>query len=86
MKKELNKYFISLIGVARETSNDVVQSDYTMLTAARDPQNLAYYYKSYDDQTIRMIQLNKFDLNAKAIKFYNTKSKQTFVNISDKLK
>lgn len=81
----LNNFDIPL-GVARETTSDVVQSDYTMLTAARDPQNLIYYYKSYDDQTIRMVQLNKFDLNARAIKLYNAKSKQTFVNISDKLK
>lgn len=80
----LNNFDIPL-GVARETTNDVVQSDYTLLTAARDPQNLVYYYKSYDDQTIKMVQLNKFDLNARTIKLYNTKSTQTFVNISDKL-
>jgi penicillin V acylase-like amidase (Ntn superfamily) len=31
----------------------VIHTDYTMLTTARDPQSLRYYYKSYDDQTIR---------------------------------
>lgn len=80
----LNNFDIP-VGVARAESNGVTNTDYTLLTMARDPQNLRYYYKSYDDQTIRMVQLNSFDLNAKTIKVLNTKGSQPVVDMSDKL-
>jgi choloylglycine hydrolase len=80
----LNNFDIP-VGVAREESNDVTQTDYTLLTMARDLENLRYYYKSYDDQTIRMVQLKHFDLNAKTIKTLSTKGKQPVVDMSDQL-
>jgi len=33
-----------------------------MFTVARDPQNLRYYWKTYDDQTIRMIDMRALRL------------------------
>lgn len=80
----LNNFDIP-VGVTRAETNGVTHTDYTLLTMARDPQNLRYYYKSYDDQTIRMVQLNRFDLNAKTVKLLNTKSEQPVVDMSDKL-
>ena len=44
-----------------------VHADQTMFTTMRDPQNLRIYYKSYDDQTIRMVDLKRFDLDAKDV-------------------
>ena len=65
----------------------VIHSDYTQVTAARDPKNLRYYYKTYNDQTIRMVDLNKFDLNAKEVKTLNTmSSKQSVVDMSAEVK
>jgi choloylglycine hydrolase len=64
----------------------VVHSNYTMLTVARDPQNLRDYYKSYDDQTIRMVDLGKLDVNATTIKMLSTKSEQPVVDMSDQVK
>ena len=81
----LNNFDIP-VGVAREEAEGVVHTDYTMLTMARDPENLAYYYKSYDDQTIRVVRMSEFDKNGKGIKILSTKSKQTFIDMSDKLK
>ncbi len=81
----LNNFDIP-VGVAREVSDGVVHTDYTMLTTARDPQSLRYYYKSYDDQTIRMVDLKKFDLGAKAIKVLSTKSEQPTVDVSGQVK
>jgi len=81
----LNNFDIP-VGVAREESDGVIHTDYTMLTTARDPQNLRYYYKSYDDQTIRMIDLKQFDLDAKTIKMLSTKSEQPIVDMSAKVK
>ena len=57
----LNNFDIP-VGVAREDDGGVMHTDYTMVTTARDPQSLRYYYKTYDDQTIRMVDLTKFDL------------------------
>jgi choloylglycine hydrolase len=81
----LNNFDIP-VGVAREESEGVIHSDYTMLTTARDPQSQRYYYKSYDDQTIRMIDLKEFDLSAKNIRLLSTKSQQPFINMSNQVK
>lgn len=40
----------------------------TYITVVRDPQHLKLYFKSFKDQSIRMVNLNKFDFNAKEIK------------------
>ncbi|GAB4234127.1 MAG: choloylglycine hydrolase family protein [Chlamydiales bacterium] len=81
----LNNFDIP-IGVARHVEDGVIHSDYTMLTVARDPQSLKYYYKTYDDQTIRYVDLSQFDLNAKQIKFLSTKSSQPLVNMTEMLR
>ena len=44
-----------------------MHADQTLFTVMRDPQNLRMYYKSYDDQTIRVVDLNRFDLDAKEV-------------------
>jgi choloylglycine hydrolase len=54
-------------GVAREKADGTVHADQTLFTVMRDPQNLQVYYKSYEDQTIRMVDLKRFDLDAKEI-------------------
>lgn len=82
----LNNFDIP-VGVAREKDKDgTVHSDFTQFTVVRDPQNLCYYYKSYDDQTIRMIDLRKFDLDAKAVKTLGTASSQPIVDMSSQAK
>lgn len=71
----------------RETDKaGVVLTDYTQFTVAHDTQNLRYYYKSYDDQTIRMVDLRKFDLNAKEIKKLSPKDTQPVVDMSAEAK
>lgn len=54
-------------GAAREDVNGTVHADQTIFTAMRDPQNLKIYFKSYDDQTIRMVDMKRFDLDAKDV-------------------
>ena len=81
----LNNFDIP-VGVSQEAGDGVVQTDYTMLTTARDPQNLRYYYKSYDDQTIRMIDLKRLDLNAKSIKLISTKGQQPIFDMTGQVK
>lgn len=81
----LNNFDIP-VGVAKAEANGVTETDYTLMTVARDPQKLKYYYKSYDDQTIRMVDLNQFDLNAKTVKLLSTASQQSVVDMSQQLK
>ncbi len=81
----LNNFDIP-VGVSRDVVNGVVYSDYTQMTVARDPQAQRYYYKTYDDQTIRMVDLKALDLNAKTIRQFSTKSEQPVVNMTEKLK
>jgi choloylglycine hydrolase len=81
----LNNFDIP-VGVAREKSKGVTHTDFTMLTVARDPGSLRYYYRTYDDQTIRMVDLTKCDPNAKRVKLLGTKSDQPVVDMTDKLK
>lgn len=81
----LNQFDIP-VGTAREKTQTGYASDYTQMTCVKDPQSLRYYYKSYDDQTIRFIDLNAFDLNVKAIKKGNTRLQQPMIDASSFLK
>lgn len=74
-------------GIGRDSSGGTITADYTQLTTARDPQSLRFFYKSYDDQTIRMIDMKKLDLNAKEIKHFRVdESTQPIVEMSANLK
>jgi len=81
----LNQFDIP-VGIAREKVGDVIYSDKTQLTCARDPQSLKYYFRTYNDQTIKEIDLNQFDLDAKSIKSLETTGMSKAVNISSQLK
>ena len=72
-------------GVARVNEGGATHADQTIFTAMRDPQNLRMYYKSYDDQTIRMVDLNRFDLDAKDVMKLSTGAgAQPIVDMSGK--
>jgi choloylglycine hydrolase len=81
----LNSFDIP-VGAARTVVEDKIHSDYTMLTTVRDSKNMRYYYKTYDDQNIKMVDLNAFDLNAKKIIKLHTLTEQSFMDVSEKLK
>lgn len=81
----LNQFDIP-IGIAREIQNGMMHTDYTMITCVKDPASLAYYFKTYDDQTIKKVDLNQFDWSAKKIKRVSTKGTQHIQDISSQLK
>lgn len=81
----LNQFDIP-VGAARQDEGGVIHSDYTQLTCARDPQALKYYFKTYNDQTIKVVDLTKFDLSAKEIKRAKMTGKQPIVDVSAELK
>lgn len=80
----LNNFDIPL-GAAREEVDGVTVSDFTQMTAARDPQTLRYYWKSYDDQTIRVIDMNALDLDGDAVLKVSTESDQPVVDLTDQM-
>lgn len=81
----LNNFDIP-VGIAREKQGDVIFSDSTQATVARDPVNLLYYYRTFDDQTIRMADLKKFDPEAKVLKKLSTTGAQPVVDMSSEFK
>jgi choloylglycine hydrolase len=80
----LNQFDIP-VGAVRSLDKGNVHSDYTMVTCVRDPKTLRYYFKTYQDQTIRMVDLSSFDLNAKTIKKMSTKGLEKTVDVSKEL-
>jgi choloylglycine hydrolase len=81
----LNNFDIP-VGVAREEHDGVLNTDYTMLTTARDPQTLKFYWKTYDDQTIRSVDMHALDLDAKAIVRVSTAGQQSAVDETKQMK
>ncbi len=74
-------------GFSREVVDGKVFADYTQLTCARDPNTLKYYYKTYDNQTIKEFDLSSFNENAKEIFILNTnEGSQVFEKINKKMK
>ncbi len=81
----LNNFDIP-VGAVREQINGATHMDKTILTVARDPQGLRYFYKSYVDQTIRMAALKQFDLNSKEVKILPIDTEQPTIDMSPKFK
>jgi len=80
----LNQFDIPL-GTVRQKEQGKTEYDYTLLTSVKNPQALRYYYRSYDDQTVRFIDLKQFDLDAKTIKDMKVEGKQKNLDISSLL-
>ncbi|WP_417390687.1 linear amide C-N hydrolase [Gimesia sp.] len=69
-------------GAARGDENGKVTADYTLWTAVSDLKNLHYYFRTYEDSTIKMINLNCIDLNAAGIKTISIQGEQPIMDLS----
>lgn len=81
----LNNFDIP-VGVSRQKTGDTYASDFTQITCVRDPNDLKYYFKTYADQSIKVIDLKKFELDAKDAKRWVVSGKQEFTDVSNLLK
>lgn len=81
----LNNFDIP-VGAARSKENGKTYADYTMFTSARDPQQLTYYFKTYQDQSIRAASINAMNLNSAAISILKIEGKQTIADVSANFK
>jgi choloylglycine hydrolase len=78
----LNQFDIP-VGAVCQKDGDTKYVETTSITGVRDPQSLQFYFKTYENQTIRKVDLNTFDFNAQSIKRINTSdSTQTAIDIS----
>lgn len=77
----LNQFDIP-VGAVRTDANGVIHTDYTQVTSVKDPKNLRYYYRTYDDQNINVVNIKSCDLNAKAIKTVAMDDQQTVNDVT----
>ncbi|KTC66305.1 choloylglycine hydrolase (plasmid) [Legionella adelaidensis] len=76
----LNQFDIP-VGSVRASENKNMIAEYTLATTVKDPENGSYYFRTFDDQTIRKASLKNYDLNAKEIKHYNMKGRTPVVEV-----
>lgn len=74
-------------GVVKDKVGNTTFIEKTQVTCVRDTRSLKYYFRTYDDSSIQMVDLSKFDLSAKSIKTLNvTKEKSQANDLSSMLK
>lgn len=77
----LNNFDIP-VGVTRTMTNNKTDVEYTLATTARDPNNLKYYIRTYDNQNISMSDLNTFDWNGKELLYIKLEGATPIIDIS----
>jgi choloylglycine hydrolase len=74
-------------GAVRDVQNGVVHAEYTTWTSVSDLKNLRWYFRTHEDQTIRMVDLRKALAAAQGkIRFITMKSQQPIVDVSTKFR
>ena len=69
-------------GAIRANNNGKTDVEFTNWTTAADVRNLRYYFHTYKSRTIRMVDLNKVDLNAKNLKTISMGQEETVEDLS----
>ncbi len=73
-------------GVVGQKEGKLIDYDYTLLTTVKNPDTLRYFYRSYENQAIQFVDLNKFDFNAKSVKKMRVNDKQKKTDVTSMLK
>jgi choloylglycine hydrolase len=73
-------------GAARGMEHGKEVADYTLWTSASDLANLRYYFRTFNNSRIRMIDLKKMDLDAKEIKTVSMSGPEVIEDLSSKAK
>ncbi|WP_299470173.1 choloylglycine hydrolase family protein [uncultured Gimesia sp.] len=69
-------------GAARGDENGKVSADYTLWTSVSDLKNQRYYFRTYDDSTIRMVNLNSFNLDGDQIQTISIQGQEQIIDVS----
>ena len=73
-------------GSARGIDQGKEVSDYTLWTSAADLTNLRYYFRTFDNSRIRMVEMKTVDLDAKEIRTISMKGEEQIEDVSGKAK
>ena len=71
-------------GSARGMEHGREVADYTLWTSAADLKNLRYYYRTFDNSHIRMVDLNAVDFDAKEIRTILMSGEEQIEDVSAK--
>lgn len=74
------------VGSVKDKENGKTFEDSTQITCVRDPEYLKYYFKTYEDQRIKCVDLKKFDPNQSEILSVDISGNETYLDISKNLK
>ena len=69
-------------GAARGIEHGKEVSDYTLWTSAADLKNLRYYFRTFDNSRIRMVDMKSLDLDAKEIRTISMKGEEEIQDVS----
>ena len=72
-------------GAAREAEKDEhgnILADYTLWTSASDLKAKRFYFRTYEDSRIRMVDLTKMNLDAKDIVTFSMQGEETFQRLN----
>ncbi len=81
----LNQFDLPL-GAIRGVDNGKTVNDYTNWTTAADLIHRHYYFHTYLDRRVKMIDFNKVDLDAKDLKIISMKEPETAQDVSETAK
>jgi len=82
----MNNFDIPL-GLARDKSGNVLHVDYTVWTSVADLQNDRWYFRTYDDQAIHMIDLHTaLSATGNKMGFISMNSQQSIIDASTALR
>ncbi len=73
-------------GAARGLEQGKQVADYTLWTSASDLTNLRYYFRTFQNSRIRMVDLKKMDLDATDIKTITMAGKEAIEDVSSQAK
>ncbi len=73
-------------GAARGIENGHEVADYTQWTAVSDLTNRRYYFRTFDNSRIRMVDLKHVDLDAKQIKIISMQGSEQIEDVSGQAK
>lgn len=69
-------------GSVRDKNGKNTLVEYTLATSVKDPNKKRYFLRTYEDQTIKMLDLNDFDKHAPELVFIDVKGEQPIVSLS----
>jgi len=73
-------------GAARGLEHGMEVADYTLWTSAADLNNLRYYFRTYDNSRVRMIDLKAVDLDAREIRTISMKGEEQIEDLTSTVK